>query len=106
MRPFSPLASRQALQRPLPLRRCSAPKVPVDVDIVERVEIVRGAGSSLYGSNAFFGVINLITVRGFDIGGVEVSGPPCRTCSTLRLRMPADPSTARIASRSLAGSSG
>ena len=46
---------------------------PVDMDLVERVEIVRGAGSSLYGSNAFFGVINLITRRGRDIGGVEVS---------------------------------
>jgi outer membrane receptor for ferrienterochelin and colicins len=43
----------------------------VDMDLVERVEIVRGAGSSVYGSNAFFGVINLITRRGRDIGGVE-----------------------------------
>lgn len=45
----------------------------VDMDLVERVEIVRGAGSSLYGSNAFFGVINLITRRGRDIGGAEAS---------------------------------
>ena len=45
---------------------------PVDLDLVERVEIVRGAGSSVYGSNAFFGVINLITRRGRDVGGVEV----------------------------------
>ncbi len=47
---------------------------PVDLDLVERIEIVRGAGSSLYGSNAFFGVIDLITRRGRDVGGVEVSG--------------------------------
>ncbi len=33
----------------------------VPVDIVERVEVVKGAGSSLYGSAAFGGVINLIT---------------------------------------------
>lgn len=46
---------------------------PVDLDLVERVEIVRGAGSSLYGSNAFLGVIDLITRRGRDIGGVELS---------------------------------
>ncbi len=47
---------------------------PVDMDLVERVEIVRGAGSSIYGSNAFFGVINLITRRGRDVGGVEAAG--------------------------------
>ncbi len=46
---------------------------PVDIDLVERVEIVRGAGSSVYGSNALFGVINLITRRGRDVGGAEVS---------------------------------
>ena len=46
---------------------------PIDMELVERVEIVRGAGSSLYGSNAFFGVINLITRRGRDVGGMEVS---------------------------------
>jgi len=33
----------------------------VDVDMIERVEIVRGPSSSLYGANAFFAVINVIT---------------------------------------------
>ena len=28
---------------------------------VERIELVRGAGSALYGTNAFFGVINVVT---------------------------------------------
>jgi len=46
---------------------------PVDIDLVERVEIVRGAGSSVYGSNALFGVINLITRRGRDVGGAEMA---------------------------------
>ncbi|MFO1325515.1 MAG: TonB-dependent receptor [Burkholderiales bacterium] len=45
---------------------------PVDLELVERIEIVRGAGSSVYGSNAFFGVINMITRRGRDVGGVEI----------------------------------
>ncbi len=45
----------------------------VDVDDIERVEIIRGPASSLYGSSAFFGVINVITRRGVDVRGVEAS---------------------------------
>lgn len=33
----------------------------VDLDDVDRIEVVRGPGSVLYGTSAFFGVINLIT---------------------------------------------
>ena len=47
---------------------------PVDVDLIDRVEIIRGPSSSLYGTNAFFGVINVITKRGRDIKGTELSG--------------------------------
>jgi len=46
----------------------------LDVDNIERIEIVRGPGSSLYGNNAFFAVINVITKNGGDLDGVEVSG--------------------------------
>ena len=48
----------------------------LDVDLIERVEIIRGPGSSLYGNNAFFGVINVITRKGGDMAGngAEVSG--------------------------------
>jgi iron complex outermembrane receptor protein len=45
----------------------------VDVDLIERVEVIRGPGASLYGDNAFFGVVNVITRRGRDIGGGEAS---------------------------------
>ena len=45
----------------------------LDVDMIERVEVVRGPGASLYGDNAFFGVINVITRRGRDINGAEAS---------------------------------
>jgi outer membrane receptor protein involved in Fe transport len=49
---------------------------PVDIDLIERVEYLPGAGSAIYGNNAFFGVINVITKSGKDFKGkgVEVSG--------------------------------
>ena len=47
---------------------------PIDVDLIDRVEIVRGPTSSLYGNNAFFGVIHVITKRGRDLKGTEISG--------------------------------
>lgn len=45
----------------------------LDIDLIERVEIVRGAGSTLYGNNAFSGVINIVTRQGNDFidNGVE-----------------------------------
>ena len=45
----------------------------LDVDLIEQVEVIRGAGSSLYGNNAFFGVINVVTRKGADVGGGELS---------------------------------
>lgn len=45
----------------------------LDVDLIDRVEVVRGPGSSIYGSNAFFGVANVITKRGRDFDGAEAA---------------------------------
>ena len=47
---------------------------PLDVDLIDRVEVLRGPGSVLYGNNAFFGVINVITRQAKQINGVETSG--------------------------------
>ena len=49
---------------------------PVDLDMVERVEVIRGPSSSLYGTSAFFGVINVITRKANDLNGAEVSFEP------------------------------
>jgi outer membrane receptor for ferrienterochelin and colicins len=46
---------------------------PIDIDLIDRVEIIRGPGSSLYGTDAFFAVINIITRRGGDLKGTKVS---------------------------------
>lgn len=49
---------------------------PLDVDLIERVEVIRGPSAVLYGNNAFFGVINVVTRDGRDFPGYggEVSG--------------------------------
>lgn len=44
----------------------------VPPSLIERVEVVPDGGSSIYGSDAIGGVVNLITRKRFD--GVEVSG--------------------------------
>lgn len=45
----------------------------LDPDLIERVEFIRGPSSSLYGSNAFLGVVNVTTRKARSIDGAEVS---------------------------------
>ena len=49
---------------------------PLDVDLIERVEVVRGPSSSLYGTSAFFAVINVITRKAQELSGWELSFEP------------------------------
>lgn len=46
---------------------------PVDMDMVERIEYVPGPGSAVYGSNALFGIVNVITRTGESLKGAEVA---------------------------------
>lgn len=42
------------------------------VDMIERIEIIRGPGSVLYGSAAFSGVVNIITRAGENVSGFQL----------------------------------
>lgn len=46
---------------------------PIDVDLIDRVEVVRGTGRSEEGSGALLAVIKVFTKRGRDIAGHELS---------------------------------
>ena len=49
------------------------PEFPNDI---ERIEVVRGPGSALYGSHAFAGVINIITRTPEEIDGIDLMASP------------------------------
>jgi iron complex outermembrane receptor protein len=45
----------------------------IDPAIIQRVEIVRGPGSALYGAGAMFAVVNVVTVPGRELDGTVLS---------------------------------
>lgn len=47
--------------------------LPVAIDDIERIEISRGSNSASYGSNAFLGVINIITIDPAQAKGTSVA---------------------------------
>lgn len=46
----------------------------IPFDVIDRIEVIVGPGSVLYGSNAMLGVINVITKNGSDYKGGHVLG--------------------------------
>jgi len=47
--------------------------LPISIEDIERIEVVRGANSASYGSNAFLGVINIITKAAAQVAGSHLS---------------------------------
>lgn len=47
--------------------------LPLSIEDIERIEVVRGANSASYGSNAFLGVINIITKAAAQVAGSHLS---------------------------------
>ena len=48
-------------------------QLPLDLGLVERIEFIPGPGGAVYGQNAMFGVVNIITRDGASLGGAEIS---------------------------------
>ena len=65
----------------------------IPIRAVDRIELVRGPGSALYGANAFLGVLQIITRRGADVGGGAVTGRIGFSTSTERVDGSARPNT-------------
>jgi outer membrane cobalamin receptor len=49
------------------------------LDLIERIEIVRGPGSALYGTNAFNAIIQIFTKDGSTSTRVNIEGGSCNT---------------------------
>ena len=46
---------------------------PLDMALVERIEFIPGPGGAVYGQNAMFGVVNVITRSGGEVAATELS---------------------------------
>lgn len=76
MRAWSRIVKVMIDNQPVALRMDSSnflgPEL-IPMQVVKRIEIIRGPGSALYGADAFLGVINLVTKRGEDLAGGQLS---------------------------------
>jgi iron complex outermembrane receptor protein len=45
---------------------------PLDIGLVVRIEVIRGPSAAIYGGDAMFGVINIVTRSGYSINGSEI----------------------------------
>lgn len=45
---------------------------PLPISAVKQIEVIKGPGSAIYGTNAFTGVVNLVTWGGRDLDGARI----------------------------------
>ena len=50
-------------------------ELPITIDDIERIEVIRGANAATYGSNSFLGVINIITKEAVLDNGIMAITP-------------------------------
>lgn len=74
---FSPrvqvLVDGRSLHSPLFQNGVNWALIPVALEDIERIEVVRGSNTTSFGTNAFLGVINIITVDPTLVRGVSMS---------------------------------
>lgn len=58
----------------LPYKGSHMTGMQIPVEAIQRIEVIRGPGSALYGADAFAGVINIITKKADDIDGTVIGG--------------------------------
>jgi outer membrane receptor for ferrienterochelin and colicin len=51
----------------------SGRELPIDMDLVERIEFIPGPGGAVYGQNAMFAVVNIVTRTAAEMNGAEVA---------------------------------
>jgi len=51
----------------------SGRELPLDLDLIERIEFIPGPGGAVYGQNAMFAVVNIVTRTGAEMNGAEAA---------------------------------
>jgi iron complex outermembrane receptor protein len=67
------LINGQILNEPFYSSAVTGTEFPINMDSIERIEIVRGPGSALYGTSAMFALVNIVTKKSNVFEGARIS---------------------------------